>query len=231
MTAEQAAAVFRRAAELDRAVPVVPDGLDQGSLEDIAAEVGLSPEAVRRASLELKAGLLDPRPPTRGPSLRVQRHLPGEVDGLLRQLEAELRRQTYVAVRRRPDGLLAVRSKGLVAKVNRKIDPLGRQILSRTGVDAVEAQLASAAGRTVVRLEADLTRVRRAWLAMPAGGVLTAAFMMGGALIGGVSTVDVMAVPAAGAVIAGSVAGGRSGYRSARRDAARALEGLLDRLE
>jgi hypothetical protein len=63
LTADEAAAVLRRAVELDTGDSLAPSGgelIEVGTLEQAAAEVGLSPVAVPRAVAELRAGALEP---------------------------------------------------------------------------------------------------------------------------------------------------------------------------
>ncbi|MDP9388202.1 MAG: hypothetical protein M3Q48_09920, partial [Actinomycetota bacterium] len=62
LTADEAAAVLRRAVALDAGLvaPAGADMIEVGVLEQAATEAGVSPDAVRQAVAELRAGALVP---------------------------------------------------------------------------------------------------------------------------------------------------------------------------
>jgi len=95
VTAEEAAVVFKRAAELE-AAGVRGEGtgeLDARALEDIGREVGLSPASVRVAVSELRNGLLDPAPAVTWGTVSSGRAVGGSSADVVAALDDEARRQ------------------------------------------------------------------------------------------------------------------------------------------
>lgn len=227
--------IIRRAAELDADRRLDLPGVDRVALEAAADEVGISPAAVRQALAEHDAGaLVQPvdrsvlgpararavrtvdRPPAVALS-EVERWLKGQL------MQVHARRDEEVEWRRRGD---------LSAKLRRKLDPTKRIKIGE--VDAVVVSVAGAGnGRSIVRLEADLTNTRRGLLtgvvAIPAAA---------GPVLGGVAAL-VLAEPLvfAAGVPVGLVLGGsglvvsRRTLATERAEAARVIELFLDELD
>jgi hypothetical protein len=95
LTADQAAAVFKRAAELDAEMKASGPGFDTADLESIGAEVGLEPEAIRRAVAEVAQPVI-PRPGLLGPADRVvERIVPVGLGDAQAQVQAFFANQRY----------------------------------------------------------------------------------------------------------------------------------------
>lgn len=158
-----AGAIIRRATELDQERDLGRPGIDRRALEAAAGEVGISPASVRRALAEHDAGALGPPEATKsvlGPArVRAVRtvDLPAhvcqeQVDRFLKSQMLEVHRRDGAEVewRRRSD---------FGAKLRRKLDPVKRVRL--TDIDGVIATVTDdGAGRSIVRLEADLSDTR-----------------------------------------------------------------------
>jgi hypothetical protein len=164
LTTDEAAWVFRRAAELESRSVLAPEALlDERTLEAAGAEAGLSPVSIREAVRELRAGALaGPEPDPEGPpgrrSLVRTRAVPGPASEVARALD-DLARRNLLAVRRRR-GATAVweRRTGVVAACQR-VKPH-----ALSGVGRLAATLAPVPGApdlVRVELRADPLTARR----------------------------------------------------------------------
>ena len=239
LTTEEAAWVFRRAAELDVRSADVPEALlDQRTLEAAGVEAGLSPVSIRAALQELRTGALavpepDPDvPPGRRSIVRV-RAVPGPPAQVAHALDELARRNVLVVRRRRGASTVWERRNGVIAACQRvKPHPLcGVARLAATlgpvpgAPDLVRVELRAepVASRRLVPLR---TRIRVATGVGVGAGVAAAAVA-----VSPLVPADVL-LAAAGAGGAGWA--GASGLRDARaaRDAlGDALAYALDRLE
>lgn len=228
--------IIRRAAELDGDPQLELPGVDRSALEAAAGEVGISPAAVRRAFAEHDAGALVPPAdrsvlgPARARAVRTV-DLPGGVARA--KVERWLKGQLMEVHARRDDEVEWRRRGDLTAKLRRKVDPTKRIRLG--DVDAVVVSVVGAGdGRSIVRLEADLTNTRSGLLtgvvAIPAaaGTVLSGAAMV-------ILTDPFLLAPAVGIPV-GLLLGGSGFYvsrrtlASQRSEAARVLDLFLDDL-
>ncbi len=138
---EETRAVLQRAAELDRehAAPTLPPssgepGLDDAELERIAAESGLSREALQRAIDELRGGALEPRERgTAGPSgvegeATAQRTFAQPPAVIERRLSAALEESGLEPVRRGPHATRWEPAPGLHRALGRAIDWRGSSV-------------------------------------------------------------------------------------------------------
>ena len=236
LSPEDAAAVLRRAAELDTPALPAGDALDERVVREAAREVGLSETAVEQAVQEWRAGVLDPLPelsPDRVAGLLATVSAEGRValpvERTAEQVDAWLRAQWYERRRTRGPESEWVPRRGVLAGARRAVDVSGRLRLS--GVSRVRACVAPAPSGTRVRLVADLGDLRRGLL----GGLVAApAVVVGGATIavgaGDLLPEALLALPAAlGAGSLGWV-GARGVLASRRARVAEELELALDEL-
>lgn len=230
-----AEAVIRRAAELDTD-PVVDGRLDRAALTAAADEVGISPAAVHRALAEYDAGVLTrepPKPSVIGPALVVAaRTLDLPPDMASAAVERWLTQQTYVLRRRQGPTTRWERRKDLIAGIRRKVDVTKR--IQLADPDHVTASVLEVdGGRSLVRLEADLTTLRTGLglglvgapaLLAPATGTFLA-------VITGEVLFAAGAVPLGAALAGAGLVGSRRTLRSTLTGTEQVLEGFLDRLE
>lgn len=226
LTPDDAAAVLRRAAELDTPAVTEHDALDESVVRAAAREVGLSEAAVEQAVAEWRTGVLAPLPPL---DARRRAGLPGLVvveaqvalscAATAAGLEAWLRGQWFERRRTRgPESEWAPR-RGLLAGARRVADLQHRLRLS--GVGRLRVCVAPAASGSRVRLVADLGDIRSGLLAglvatpavLTAGGVAIALVLPAGSAMPEV----LLALPAAAG--AGSLGWlGARGVLEHRRD-------------
>lgn len=242
LTTEEAAWVFRRAAQLEARSPGPEALLDARTLEAAGTEAGLSPVSMRAALAELRAGaLVAPEPDPEGPpgrrSLVRTRAVPGPPVQVAQALD-ELARRNLLAVRRRR-GATTVweRRTGLNAACLRAFP--GRRARPLAGVGRLTATLGPAPGAPElvrVELRADLVPTRRllplrtrlrvgTGVAVGAGVAAVAHGQPGWEVV----DVLLMAGGAGGAAWAG--ASGVRAARDARAALGDALAYVLDRLE
>ena len=237
LTEDEAAAVFRRAAELDESAAATRSsatGLDRVAVERAAVEVGLSPSAVQRALAELDAGRLSDRPSPfqwREGVATVERIVAVSPDEAQAELEAYLRRQTMRVARRRGPITVWELAEGMTASVVRGIDVHGR--LRLKSVSGVTLCVMPVDDGTHVRVDLDFRKARNDnRVGAIFGSVLGGTAIVGGAvaaLLG--AEAAIAAVPIGGVVSAGAFFGSRSGYADIVDRAVRAIELALDELE
>lgn len=233
---DAAAEIIRRASELDAPDVARPDPgqLDRASVEAAAAEVGLSPAAVRRAMAEHDAGALAVS--DGGGLLGADRAVVSRTVSLpphvaRPQIDQWLRSQTFEVHRRDGDGVVWQRRDDFVAKVRRKVDLTKKVRLA--DVDQVATSVVPVdGGGSLVRLVADLGNTRRGLLT----GVVAVPAASGPVL--GVAATVLMSDPVflaigipAGAALGGlGIVGGRRTLRTVRDEAARTMALFLDDL-
>lgn len=229
LTDEEAAAVFRRATELDVELAHRSEGWDLGQLEAVGREVGISAEAVRRAAAEVRLG---PVPFDLGDHVvRCWRIVPVTAEQAQATLAAWLREQLFEPVRDRPGVAVFDARRDAEAERRRHRDQAGRLRLLAVSRVALAAG-AVPGGGSAVRVEAALAESRRrhafgrAAAAVPISGV-TASVVAAATPLG----IVWLGVPAVGA--AGWWAWRRSAFdvRSAAAEVVLAVDGALDRLE
>lgn len=216
LSPDEAAAVLRRAAELDTVALEHEDHLDEDVLRQAAAEVGLSPSAVERAVVELRSGHLTPVPELPGrraglDALVVAIHPTAQAAGVERWLGTQ-----WFQVRRRRGATSDWEPRtGLAAKARRAADVHKRLRLHDVRTLRVEPLLDG------VRVTADLGDLRNGLL----GGVvaLPAVLVAGVVLLPG-GPEALFAAPAA-------LAAGGIGWAGARRTLAARRERVQDTLQ
>lgn len=231
------AAIFARAAELDLAGPHGDPQvhLDEASLVEVGAAVGLSAAAVRQAVAEQHAGALVRTSTGRdtwvGPRVaRAERRILDDPARLRRRLERELERQWFRKVRDQGERSAWCARGDIAARVARRVDLRHRLVLTDVS-SIVVATVDCGVDGVAVRLEADLAE-RRTGLGWGVAGATTGG-ATAGALLAGLAGLD----PAVLVALASAGVGGGSGLAMARRaylaGVARLtqdLEGMLDRL-
>jgi hypothetical protein len=230
VTTDEAAAVFRRAAELDqRGVLNGKSSLDLAALEQAGVEAGLSRDAIRQALAEVKAGAIEPvRPRTRAV---VSRTIAMDPDIVEASVEAFMHRQNCRVVRRLDDRTVWRPDHSMWGNIRRTLDFKRRIVLREVGeVTTCVVPIPGEAGRSHVRFEVDLARVRRGWNVFPAAG---AAAGVAGITVAAVLAPgwEVLAAPGAVALAGGAYAGARAGYRGSVRRNVTVIERFLDLLE
>jgi hypothetical protein len=242
LTRDEVARVLHRASEIEAAADgrINGEGYDAEAVEQAAAEVGLSPAAVRQAFAELRIGALpgDGRVPTkRADGSRVatsrfvtqQRLVERRPEAVHAAVDRFLRSQMLELRRRGGDRSLYRPRRDLVASLRRGLDFAG--VIKLDGIRTVSLLVTPADERTLVRLEAELASSRANVVAGAAGTGAGVALLMG---VGGALAAEpglvIAAVPAGAAVGAGGlrVAGGR--WRQRRDNVDEVLAALLDRL-
>ncbi len=232
--------VLRRAAELDNQ-RVPGREVDLAAVEDAAAEVGLSRDAVRQAVAELRAGALGGarnRPGGRvlgPPTLTVVRTVPGPASEVRSWVHDFLAGQLFCLRRDRDGRSLWERRDDVAAKVRRGVDALREHRLVLPDVHRIEAVVVAGPGGgdlAVVRLELDVRHARRSQAAMVASGGVVGAAVVGGTLLAaGLDPALLFTAPLGGGVAAAGHGVGSRLYRRQVGELSLAAEGVLDRLE
>lgn len=236
LTEEEAALVFRRAAELESVPPHQLPRFDAATLERIGAEAGLSPVAIRAALADLRSGRLDAEPARSGPvpvprHVAIERIVPVDAAVAEERLERFLKGHVMRVCRRRGSLTIWEPSRSLGANLVRGIDLTDRMRLAR--VDGVELLVEPSDGGTFVRVVLDLARIHRNVTA----GVVASGALGGVGLLAGVGGLvlgapeALLLVPATSAGAAGAFLGTRSTYAKHVKRAVDAVELVLDELE
>jgi hypothetical protein len=221
---DEAARVFRRASELDVELAGGSSGWDVARLEDVGREVGISPEAVRRAAAEVR--LAEAEVALGEPLVRTVRIVPADPAAAQERLATWLREQLFEPVRNRPGYLLVERREDEEARRRRRRDEGGRYRLGAAGRVAV-AVAEVPGGGSAVRVDAGLavTWWRRS---LPTALWITAVVALALFVAGAPGWSYVLAVSV------GNYAGWWRGRGAVERDAAQvrlAVDGAIDRLE
>ena len=225
LTEDEIALVLRRAAELDQGSLPATEGLPIGAVEAAAAEVGLSPAAVRQAVAELRAGGLDEE----GEPVVCARVVPGSCTDAIAAVGRWLQGQAMVRARDRGTEQVWRPREDWFAGLQRRFDVAAAIRLK--AVEEVVVRGVEVEGGTLVRLSARLQRpVARAPHIGAGVGSVT-----GAAALGTLGIIDpVFLVAAAPGAAAGGAAGwrlGRNALAKQRAKVADAIDGLLDELE
>lgn len=233
---DTAGAIIRRATELDLQRGRDEPGLDRHALEAAADEVGISPASVRQAMAEHDAGVLGP--PDSGRSIlgparaRSVRTVDLPVSVAQQQVSGWLKAQLLEVHRRSGVELEWRRREDLTAKLRRKVDPTKRVRLGN--VDAVVASVIDDGnGRSIVKLEADLTHTRTGLRTGVVGVPAAAGPVLGGAaaIVVGDPLVLLAGIPAGLVLGATGVFVGRRTLGTELAEAQRVLDLYLDELD
>ena len=225
MTEDEVALVLRRASELDTTAAPAADGLPVAAVEAAAAEVGLSPSAVRQAVAELRTGALDDD----GAPVVCARVVPTSCTMAVDAVGRWLQGQAMVRARDRGTEQVWRPREDWFAGLQRKLDFAAA--LRLKAVDEVVVRAVEVEGGTLIRLSARLQgsvakapHLGAGIGATGAGAATSVLVLLDPALL--------LAVPPTAAI--GGTAGWRLGRRSLtkhRRKVEDAIDGLLDELE
>ena len=234
ISSQELEAVIRRAVEIQSAGEWEEEGLSEAEALRIGRELGITPETMRRALLDVRSRPRDERgvlAKVMGPgtvrALRTVRRPAAEV-GLF--LEEYLVRCEYMVVQRRfPDRTRYVRARGVAAALGRAASKVGSR---HTSLDLQQLDVGVAAvdeGTALVELSVDLAQARAA---LATGGVV------GGGLSAGFIAVSVLATPIldplallALPALGGILWGSRAAYTTTAARTEDQMEAFLDRLE
>ncbi len=227
--------VLARAAELQAAELDPGEYISEDRLLDIAKEVGLAPHHMRQALAEERTRLAVPNESgalarfagaARVVATRAVAGTPAEV---LSSLDVWMQREECLTIKRRfPERIVWEEHRGFWMQIRRSMDMGGRRYILARAHDVSATVVPVDEGRSLVRLEADLSNVRTGRLAGAAASTAIGA-VAGGALL----ALGFFPLAAIAPVVVGTVAG-YGVARSHRTVAARAhlaLEQVLDRLE
>lgn len=239
LSADELAAVVRRATELDHVAPTPSSDLDVTEARQVLQEVGVSPAAAEQALAEWRRGeiALAPPPAPMVPAGRlpavvvVERLIPLEPAAFRQVLDTALRRQWFTRGRSYgPSAAEWLPRSGMFADLRRRFDVRGTLLLQEVSRLRLDVQPGKP-GTSLVRLTADLGGLRSRLVGSMVG--LPAAAGATVSLIGIPTTTPELI--ASGLPIGLALAGG--GYLGASRTLekrrARIEEGLhilLDRL-
>ena len=233
VTPEQAAVVFRRAAELQAAG--LHGGneavLDDVALEEIGREVGLSPASVQAALAELRSGIAPLQPGVRWGTVVRCRTIHGDRQRAVLFLDDQARQNMFTMAHREGDTASWAPDSGAAAAVVRGLRGRGRYpllTLKELRADVTDV------GNDVVRVCLEGT-LRVPWRLLPLRSEAFALAGMGAGLfvafgVGGAGSADWM-LDATGALISITGAGvALHAYRGEVANAELALDNVLDRL-
>src|SRR5262245_35241355 len=163
LTDEEAAHVFRRATELDSDGLQRPGGWRVDDLVEVGKEVGISPDAIRKAVAELAPAADGPSldVAAHGPVVRCVRVVPLRADVARREVDAWLQGQLFEAVRDRSDSAVYERRRDRRAWRDVIRDKDGR--FRMRPVDRVLIAVAPTpgdSGSSSIRVEAELRHSR-----------------------------------------------------------------------
>ena len=231
VTTDQAAAVFRRAAEIDlRSSGTHTGALDIAALEQAGVEAGLSRDAIRQALAEVRAGAIAPLPG--GHAAAASRTVDLDADKVAFWVKDYMREQGFRVIRDLGDRAVWAPDRSLATKIRRAMDFNKRMVLRDvTHVVTTVVSIPGDERRSHVRFELDMNATRRAWYVLPITfGAMGAAGVAAAAALGTPLEL-IAAAPSAVALTGGAFAGARAGYRGSLRRALTAVELFLDRLE
>lgn len=227
MSPDEAAAVLRRAAEIQAARDA--DALDAAAVAQLGSELGLSDDAVSAALAEHQR-----RPVTAHPLLGldadvvVERHVPMPPDAAQAALGLWLRREWMQRERAEPGRTTWRARRGSAADLRRGLDVF--RTLRLKGVSAVELRTEDDAGGARVTVVLSLTGARAealGWLvAFPTVSLTGVAVLLGVV----VQPEALLAVPLAGAAGCAGWFAARAAVEARKRQIAEAVEGVLDDL-
>lgn len=246
LSPEQVKLVLRRAAEIEKRPETSATSsstVAEREVAEIAAEVGIAPDAVRHALSELRAGIMPSEAalaPTFldklvGPAEVVAtRTVRGPAATVRTEIEQFMRLQLLEMKRNLGErGQVWVPAGDLWSRMKRVLDITQRVVFEQgTEVTVVVVPNPSNEEEVIVRMSARLHDIqrRRGWTTA-AGTVGGAAIAAVGIALFGTPPPEIAAIAAGAVTAAGTLAGVRSGHKKEVERAEAALLRLLDRLE
>ena len=172
LTSEQAALVFRRAAELEARSAGAGDELDVAALEQAGREAGLSPDAVLQGIAELRAEGLSDGDTERITDVVVTTTVDRRLADVGRAVVELITDEFFVVERDLGDRTLWAPETGVEAKLERRFSK--SRFLPVTRIVAAVVEVPTEPPRTHVRLEAEVpgpSTARRAGIPAAIGAV------------------------------------------------------------
>ncbi len=230
--------ILRRTAELERRGDDALDTITPEDLEKVAAELGLSTDALAQAMAESRAGLLETREEggvvarVFGPSvIEARRFVPGDAGGVRAAVERFFTEQGFEVKRDRGETRIWEASRDFWTRVRVAFKKKSYRLPRDVDLEVLVTRVPGGPQPVLVRLRVDASRLRGSAVGGATAGLVvgTAGAIVGAALL----PIPIeLATWAGGAAIGAlSVAGGRSSYRGARERLQTALERFLDFLE
>ena len=234
MSPDEAAAVLRRAAEIQAARDLGPDdALDAAAVVQLGGELGLAEEAVQAALLERRRASTTSSLTSRtvlglDAQVVVERYVPLRGDAVQGALGEWLRRECLERQRTEPGRTTWRARRGPAADLRRGLDVL--RTLRLKGVGAVELRTEDEGDGTRVGVTLALTAARSEavglLVALPAGVVGGAAVVAG--VVAGPEAL--LGLPLAAAAGGAGWLGARATLAARRRQVVEAVDSVLDEL-
>ncbi|MEX2182452.1 MAG: hypothetical protein WD771_10450 [Gemmatimonadaceae bacterium] len=228
--------VLLRAAELQAASADVPETLTEAELSELAAEVGITPLALRQALLEERMRVVLPEESgalasLAGPATFVaNRVLTGTPKEILARMDSDLLREENLKERRRFPDRVVWGPRGGFAGAIRELTRLDGRGFPLARADEVSAVVVAAeGGRAYVRVEATLHGRRVGAAQSAAAGIVSGALLAAVAIA--LSVMTPLAVAGGAGIAALAIWTSRRNYRRDARFAQLAIEQTLDRIE
>lgn len=230
--------ILRRTAELERARSDAPDEITAADLERVAAELGMSQQALGQAIAEARAGLLAP-PGEAGAidklfgsaEIEVRRHIPGDLAAVQAAVERFFEEQGFQVRRRRGDLTVWEPASDVWSRLRRAFRAGPYRVPRSVVVEVQLAEIPGGAHPVLVRLRVDARELRGSRVTGAAAALVAGAGMaVGGAILLPMPVELALWAGGAAAGAAGTL-GGRASYRAARARLETALERFLDFLE
>jgi hypothetical protein len=238
LSRQQLELALRRAAEIERREGAPGDMIAISDAERIAAEAGLSPQAVRQALAEVRTGALTPPSVfdrVLGPRrLVVERVVPGPIEFVRRQVDRFFKDQLMRVKRNFGDRIVWEPAAGFATAMVRAFD-WNRQYAIGQGLEIeceVAEQSAGPPPRVTVRFLVDVGIQRRHRMGQIAGGAVLGGAMAAGAVpLVGHLLYEIIAIAGGGTMAVAAVMNARSSFRRDNERVKLALDRFLDSLE
>lgn len=244
LTYDEVDLVLRRATELQHGDPSGEGTFSLGEVERLGGEIGLSPDAVRTALVQVRSGALvatEATSPTLADRLLgpvqvvVQRRVRGPRDEVWARLSESMREQLFRVKRNFGERVQWERSEGIFSQVRRALDIGDRYTLrDAEEIETAVMDLPGDGGDVEVVLVARFPDTRRQQLqgTLIGAGVLTTAGLVGAGFL-----FPILAMAGIASIVGGvgvgalAISAGRHTYRKKTEHARDGLERMLDALE
>ena len=242
LTYDEVDLVLRRATELQHGDPSGQGTFSLAEVERLGGEIGLAPDAVRTALVQVRSGALVPvgtSAPTLadrliGPTQVVaQRRVRGPREDVWNRLGSAMREQLFRVRRNFGERVQWERCAGILSQVRRALD-LGDRYTLRNAEEIETAVMELPGGEVEVVLVARFPATRRSHVqdSLVGAGLLTTAALVGGGLLFPVAAIGGVAVAVGGAGLGAlAISASRHAYRKKTDQVLDGLERMLDALE